>query len=182
MHHIAYLSAIFKRIDYHQTEGISYTDNEWVFYPMTEVRTAFFFDRPIYRYLVTRDGQTCDPNTVYKRLDQEVTILLRQLNALKTIPTDNQAYAYLECCTVAHTKYIYGTALNKAAMLDLNDFDAQLRAFPKLYKQVSDFTLDVGLLGLKFHFVKAWRKVRDRRKMKFFPLYALFCLMSRIQK
>lgn len=181
MHNVAYLSSIFKRINYHQTEGISYTDTEWVFHPMSEVHTAYFFDKPIYRYLVARNGQTCDPSVRCKHLDQEVTVLMKLLNILKTIPKNNLAYSYMERVVDYRVWSIYGMGLAKESTLNLNEFDAQLSAYPEAYKRASNLTLSVGLFGLKFRYVKAWRKVRSRKKLFLFPLYDLFVLMCHIK-
>lgn len=182
MWQVAYLSSIFKHIDYHQTEGISYTDMEWVFHPMSEVRTAYFFDRPVYSYLVGREGQTCDASIRVKRLTDDVTGVMNMLKVLQTISKDNPAYAYMERAIDFRTWSIYGMGLSKESPVDLNTFDAQLSKYPEAYKRAENSTINVGLFGLKFHFVKAWRRVRSREKMKRFPLYALFCLLSRYKK
>lgn len=183
MHHVAYRSEIFRRIDYHQTEGISYTDMEWVFHPMSEVRTAYFFDRPIYRYLVERTGQTCDPAVRCKHLDHEVAVLMRMLSVLKNIPASNPAYDYLNRVIDYRVWTIYGMGLAKEATLDLNAFDKMLqRDYPEVHRRADSFVLDVGIFALKCHFIRAWRCVRSRKKMKLFPSYVLFCLMSRLRK
>lgn len=182
MHQVAYRSSIFKHIDYHQTEGISYTDVEWVFQPMTEVRTAYIFDKPIYRYLFGRDEQTCNPTVRINRLDQDATVLKRQLDVLRSTPSSNPAYAYLKRFSEYHAWAIYGMALAKSSPLDIHSLDTLFKEYTELYNRTSDFTIDVGIFNLKFHFVRAWRKVGDRRKLKFFPLYALFLLMNRIHK
>lgn len=43
---------------YKQTEGISYTDTEFVFYSVLYSQTCSFFEFPIYLYYLGRDGQT----------------------------------------------------------------------------------------------------------------------------
>ena len=58
MHNVAYKRELLLGIDYKQTEGISYTDQEWIFRPFTEVRTAIYFKLPLYRYTLGREGQT----------------------------------------------------------------------------------------------------------------------------
>lgn len=64
MHHIAYSRDVFKRSDYHQTEGISYTDNEWVIIPMSYCQTIVFFDLQIYNYRIGREGQTVEASKI----------------------------------------------------------------------------------------------------------------------
>ena len=66
MHSITYRMENLRRIGYRQTEGISYTDNEWIFYPMQTVKTVKYVPLPVYRYLLGRVGQTVDPSVIKK--------------------------------------------------------------------------------------------------------------------
>ena len=54
----AYRSEIIQNIGYIQTEGISYTDQEWIFYPMQHMNTFCYIDIILYNYLIGREGQT----------------------------------------------------------------------------------------------------------------------------
>lgn len=58
MHCIAILTKILQKNRYYQTEGISYTDTEFVFYSILYADTFAFYSRPIYKYYLGRDGQT----------------------------------------------------------------------------------------------------------------------------
>lgn len=58
MHGITYNSGIFGGLDYHQTEGIAYTDGEWLFAPMSKVKKIMYFPVNLYQYLVGREGQS----------------------------------------------------------------------------------------------------------------------------
>lgn len=42
MHNVIYKRSLLKNMDYIQTEGISYTDQEWIFYPMLKADSAVF--------------------------------------------------------------------------------------------------------------------------------------------
>ena len=61
MHRLTYRSEIFTRFDYHQTEGVSYTDNQWDKIPLAFANSILFTDIYLYRYLLGREGQTMDP-------------------------------------------------------------------------------------------------------------------------
>lgn len=61
MHSVCYRTGLLREMGYVQTEGISYTDQEWVFYPLFRVRSIAFVDIPLYRYNVAREGQTMSP-------------------------------------------------------------------------------------------------------------------------
>ena len=76
MHHIAYSRDVFKKFDYHQTEGISYTDNEWAIIPLSFCQTIVFLNLRIYNYRIGREGQTVEAakipifiSTVYEILE-----------------------------------------------------------------------------------------------------------------
>lgn len=58
MHACCYRREILLQMNYKQTEGISYTDQEWIFIPMVRVKTIGRFAKPVYLYLIGRDGQT----------------------------------------------------------------------------------------------------------------------------
>ncbi len=66
MHAVTYKLQNIKDVCYRQTEGISYTDQEWIFTPLTTVNTTIAYPKTIYKYLVGRAGQTINPD-VFKR-------------------------------------------------------------------------------------------------------------------
>ncbi|MDE6130043.1 MAG: glycosyltransferase, partial [Muribaculaceae bacterium] len=49
MHRLTYKRSLFDRLDYRQTEGISYTDTEWSMLPMAYIDTIRFTDIYLYR-------------------------------------------------------------------------------------------------------------------------------------
>lgn len=68
MHALTYRRDVLSELSYKQTEGISYTDQEWVFTPMLGVKSVCYFDKCVYRYLVGREGQTINPTVKAKRV------------------------------------------------------------------------------------------------------------------
>lgn len=58
MHAVTYRRSILTNIDYKQTEGISYTDQQWIFIPMLYIKSVCRFDKHVYNYLIGREGQT----------------------------------------------------------------------------------------------------------------------------
>jgi glycosyltransferase involved in cell wall biosynthesis len=62
MHAVSYKTELLRKINYQQSEGIYYTDTEWVYFPMFFVEKIVFIDANVYQYLLGRDGQTVDPN------------------------------------------------------------------------------------------------------------------------
>ena len=74
MHRLTYNTNVFKKFDYHQTEGISYTDNEWAIIPLSYCQSIKFMPICIYHYLLGRSGQTMEDTRILKSLDNFITI------------------------------------------------------------------------------------------------------------
>ncbi len=74
MHGVTYRTEMLREMHYRQSEGISYTDQEWVFYPLFGVRTIAFADVPLYIYNVAREGQTMDSRVQMRQISQLVQL------------------------------------------------------------------------------------------------------------
>ncbi len=72
MHATAYRTSLLRDMNYQQSEGISYTDQEWVFMPLTRVRTVWYFPHDLYIYRVGRVGQTVDINVWIRHAEEEI--------------------------------------------------------------------------------------------------------------
>lgn len=71
MHAICYKKSCFDGLNYHQTEGISYTDQEWILLPWVNVNTLFYLPLSVYQYNLSREGQTCDLSVFYKKMPDQ---------------------------------------------------------------------------------------------------------------
>jgi len=60
MHKMAYRRELLLSMGYKQTEGISYSDAEWMIKPFANVRSAYSTGINVYCYLQGREGQTID--------------------------------------------------------------------------------------------------------------------------
>lgn len=58
MHSISVKTKVLIDNNYIQTEGISYTDTQYVFYSSLYANDLCFFPKPLYSYMLGRDGQT----------------------------------------------------------------------------------------------------------------------------
>ena len=70
MHFVAYRRDMLIKINYTQSEGISYTDMQWVFLPMAYVKTSYYAPICLYQYLIGRAGQTMDKSVIKKSIGQ----------------------------------------------------------------------------------------------------------------
>ena len=74
MHGVCYRTELLRQMNYRQSEGISYTDQEWVFYPLFNVKSIAFADIPLYRYNTSREGQTMEVGVQLRSLSQLIAV------------------------------------------------------------------------------------------------------------
>lgn len=75
MHSIAYRTELMQQIGYRQTEGVSYTDQQWCFFPIFFVESITFSDIALYRYNLTREGQTMDAQVQLRSIGQMTAVV-----------------------------------------------------------------------------------------------------------
>lgn len=79
MHAICYKLQNLKDLKYSQTEGVAYTDQEWIFYPMVKVKRASYFPEIVYRYLVGREGQSVDSSLSIKAKKAQLMLVTKRI-------------------------------------------------------------------------------------------------------
>jgi glycosyltransferase involved in cell wall biosynthesis len=167
MHAVAYRTQLLRDMNYKQTEGISYTDTEWVTYPVYFVQKIVFFDINLYQYNLAREGQTMNP-----------AVLLKSVKQLDSVNDSLMAY-YAE--NAAKTSLIRQTFLKqyhenrlrvlyKVFLLDMprTDFDATLLdELDRKWTQLMDkFSFKVRLFPenklLRIEYIRYWHKHHKR--------------------
>lgn len=128
MHTITYRTSVFRGFSYHQTEGISYTDNEWRIIPMAIVRKAVAIPAVVYLYLVGRDGQTMNPDTYAANLGMVMTSTQNMVARCEQFENDGVTVgSYTRHCLQDYVDMMYLAALcgwkNYSTKLDIVNFD-----------------------------------------------------------
>lgn len=177
MHALAYNTKIFRKFNYRQTEGISYTDREWKFIPMAYVESAYYFNQNLYNYLIGREGQTVSPQAYQKNIhnllivSESILTFYNQQN--KKIDSCNKLYLYRELDEFFEITYkiqlinLYPDIPN----LIIEEFDNLLRRLnPSLY---DDMYGKKDKFGYKY--IKYWRK---HKKTSSLYLYIRKCLLK----
>ena len=162
MHSVTYNAKVFDNLNYHQTEGISYTDMEWVYYPMTNVKNVYYYDTIIYRYLIGRDGQTADYENRIKRISHIEKGLFNQLEYIKNIETSNMAYPYLNFRLQERIKTIYMMSLTNKTNYDLKAFDSKLAVYPSYYDYADTVCINTNNSSKHIPIVRIWRKYKSK--------------------
>lgn len=107
MHCVAYRTDMVRSISYKQSEGISYTDQQWVTRPMSVVKNALFVKVDLYRYLVGRVGQSMDAGVLTNKFKDEVAMVQGMLSWLDECPNNGVEKEYLWNKVVHHLTYLY---------------------------------------------------------------------------
>lgn len=163
MHAITYKRSVFGRFNYHQTEGISYTDMQWNSIPLLYVQTVYYSKLPIYIYRLGREGQTVDPKIRVKKICDEIKCaedMIDFLNNLIGVSISSKNYFEQRCferCTNIYGLVILG---KNNSYKSLNDFDNFLKEHNKrLYDQLNEVEINPYI---RFHYIAHWRKTRHR--------------------
>lgn len=180
MHAIAYKKSIFNTIEYKQSEGISYTDQEWMFFPMSAVNSFTYIKEPLYQYLVGREGQTINWASRLRSVKHSVAVGKSLIQMYSLIPERRREdlKTYYNNRLNRLIPYIYKTILlripEKQYYEDLSDIDRQIyRILPKYY-----LTLNKDCIPyIHFHYIYYWRSRYFSGKN--LPLLSLFNFIVR---
>jgi len=163
MHEIAYRRENVVKMNYHQREGISYTDVQWGFEPMATVKTAYYIDRLVYLYFVGREGQSMDMDVYKKRFNHEFECSSAMLDGLvgRTI-ADKVVKRMMEEKMKGRILALYKRALvhfDDCENVPMIAFDEELKAkAPELYRAVGRKLLSTPLFCIPY--VALWRRNR----------------------
>lgn len=171
MHAITYKRQNLVDINYRQTEGVSYTDREWVFIPMTTVKIMQYHPIVLYKYLVGRAGQTIDPKVLAKTISHNVVITENRLKDLKqrNIELSDPLKKYLYAGIMKTVVYVYRNALLKGALTkeQLDQFDANIKQLnPEIYELSNNARIHKRI---PFKFISYYRQCGMKM-----PLYIRF--------
>lgn len=168
MHSLTYKTEMLRNMSYIQTEGISYTDTEWVFYPQHAVDTCVYIPCNIYRYVVGREGQTMDPKVLIKsagHYDKLLRSMVKFANSLSSKAKEQYSYQRIEAQITHLSMGVYRTCLvlQNANTWDktlLSSFDEFMRnERQNIYKQAGELKLKKYL---PIRYVRYWRVTGKR--------------------
>ena len=159
-HGITYRTDILRQINYKQTEGISYTDDEWIFMPMVAVRSVVYFPQIVYHYLLGREGQTFDPKVMMSSFDKRIKVGMSMVKFYASVldSCEEDSKRFMTEKLKQRVKVIYNFYLTKHYT---TEGGKQLKAFDQYIKEQSDyiyqlFEQDKDKFGGK-NFIYVWR-------------------------
>lgn len=179
MHAVTYRTEILKKIQYVQMEGIPYTDNQWMFLPMTEVRKFCYINIQIYKYLIGRIGQTVSSDSYVKNSDALLALAHKMVSDYLVIKYDN---LYLKSrLTDIITRLYYIFLFRKSDFRSNQEialFDKMLESeIPEIHRDLDK----KKLLFMPFYFIKHWRKNKYDNNTRIYRLLrGMFNLKKRL--
>lgn len=179
MHAFTYRVTMLRGVGYNQCEGVSYSDTEWIWLPISGVREIVYYKGVVYRYLRGRDGQTMDPAVFARNYQMTMRVVLHALFWLKTFQgyVSNETHLYVQKLLKAHAEGLFRRYIFMFKCRDereLRSFDDTLRRdFPECYEQLNDA---IYSRRLKYHFIRGFRHNSFRR----IPMELICRLYSRI--
>ncbi len=181
---IAYKRELLHQINYVQTEGVPYTDLEWVSYPMIAVQTIEYYRRVLYEYDLSREGQSVSQDIHCKEMDKDCLIVekmaayyekykdsipLENRRVLKEIIFNNLVRIYF------HFLINWPKYLNNSILVEYDNEISNISQ--ELYEDASRVVERRKFMS--FHYISEWRK-RKSRKSLFFLIYDTGISLGRV--
>lgn len=146
MHWMAYNTRVFSRFNYHQPEGISYTDNIWAFIPIIYCKTGIFLDFVVYKYLLGRQGQTMDVQSMLKQLDHFRLVAKAMVDYYVQFKENKEIRDIAKKNTLAVVTCIYNLFTQRFKTKEsyslLAKFDSDLcQQAPEIYDAINDYNI-----------------------------------------
>lgn len=162
MHAVIYRLNKLTENSYTQTEGVPYTDQEWIFLPVTFMETFIYCPIFLYQYLIGREGQSMDPHIKIGNNWTSFNLLLKRATAFQQLKDSTSIsknkLTYLENKLKSSVLRLYRSCLiyHQVDLKTLSRYDNQLKMVDKeLYDYVS-MDGDKALFGLRY--VNDWRR------------------------
>jgi glycosyltransferase involved in cell wall biosynthesis len=135
MHAVAYRTEFLRRMNYKQSEGVAYTDEEWVVLPVFHVETVAFVNADVYQYFLGRPGQTTDPAIFYRDILHLKVRLLRIIEYYfsfdrKTLSQHANAYLFhklKENTKLYYDLYLLRLSNEEIDLKELKSIEAAIR-------------------------------------------------------
>ncbi len=165
MHAVMYKTDNLRKIKYMQSEGISYTDQEWIFQPMTAVKSIYYIKESLYQYLVGREGQTMNSSALYKNIHHNLQVMNNMIKVFNSPPKESGILKYLEGRLYGYAEYVYSNYLYNTNLTDITQliqFDKEVKtSCPTLYSHLN--SLHAG----KLPFIRLWRLIYYKKDFGF---------------
>lgn len=173
IHGVAYKRSVFEGLHYHQSEKIYYTDLEWVYLPMSNVRNLVYFPHPLYNYYLGRPGQTVSKEVVQKQFRMIIAILKSYLSIYNEVATNGGvwhgkkvsfSYLYSRCKARIERVYSFILIENRRLFMlkELRPLDKKFFQNSRdLFEYSNNLRYPAGddtSKPIRFRYIRNWRR------------------------
>ena len=159
MHMSTFRAQTLRDIGYHQSEGILYTDLEWITYPMLGVRKIRYLPGVVYRSLQGREGQSISREVVSRSSSHLEKILARMVAELGGYHGDPGRSRFFAAKLHSVAANLYYNYFIFAPLAEVNDGFARVDAIVAKNASLAVSTGKVVFSRrLKYPYVSRWRK------------------------
>ena len=166
VHSITYRTELLRKMNYQQTEGMNYTDTEWIIEPMTRIRRFRFISDIVVCYLLGRNGQSMDPLVFSRDFSKvaQITIGLTKRFQQHSLHCEKESHLYYQRQIEKMIKLIYywwykGFQGHKCN-INILDFDRQISEEPLFYNVSDRFFFKTG--NYKYYYIHSFRQWHTR--------------------
>lgn len=163
MHELTYKASIFADISYQQTEGISYTDLEWCFLPMSKVVSVLYSKKVVYKYLIGREGQTVSSEVAKRTISHKIISCIAMLKQFENHPLDQNHRLYMQRRLLWSAGAIFESLLlcdETLHLSELIEFDKKISMIsPFIYQKLGELKIDKRV---PYKYIECWRKQRNK--------------------
>lgn len=160
MHSITYKMETLRKVGLRHQEGMSYTDTEFVYYPLVAVKRVLPLDLYLYAYTRGRDGQTV--SQIAKGADAYFKIIRRALDDFIKCPQNKTDLALRKKqLTILRSRVVAYVHIQLCLTKRNGEYDKRMRA---MYEDITTHTPEMlsVLRKEKFkhmvHYFKVWEK------------------------
>lgn len=165
MYSCTYSLQLLKDMGYIQTEGISYTDTEWMCMPATRVKSFYYLPIVLYRYLLGRDGQSVSWNARIRAISDFMKVCKSVISFYENenyCTTDYKCYIQSFIQALLHEIYTLSLFEKRTDLKEIIQFDREIEIHSVAYE------LSKNIKGFRnFYCVQYWRK-HNRKPL---PIY-----------
>ena len=173
MHNVTYKRDKLIDISYRQTEGISYTDQEWITWPMVAIDSIYYINIVLYQYMLGREGQTMSLESRRKSFSHIAKVVLSLGDIWNSYQGQNIRKQFLKNKFVKLLKVVYRSGIENKIYDedDLLQFDLMLKSKNQnIYYDLNNVLISIIV---RSPYIKLWRRNKTHLLAYFFMLNRL---------
>lgn len=161
MHGLTYKLEILREVGLRHQTGISYTDTEYVYFPLVGVRTILPLDMYLYLYTRGREGQTVSVNVVARSVESYYKVSRRIFDDYVACEANKKDFALRDKQFVMLSRIVRSYFCSVLAYTKRTETERE--RLEKYYKDLTSLTPELlpylrSISKLKLHYFRIWER------------------------